>query len=50
MLKMLNDAMTVCDEVIRDSKKLRSKELRQFIEEYVNAQKEIIDDLRKKVN
>jgi hypothetical protein len=49
-MKIITDALALCEEVIRDCKKLRSKELRQLIEDYVNAQKEALEALRRKVN
>lgn len=49
-MKIITDALAACDEVIRDCKKLNSTQLRQFIEEYVKAQKETLEALRKKVN
>ena len=49
-MKLITDALALCDEVISDAKKLSSKELRQVIEEYVNAQKKALEALRKKVN
>jgi hypothetical protein len=49
-MKIIPDALALCDEVIRDSKKLSSQELRRFIEDYVLAQKKTLDALRKKVN
>lgn len=49
-MKNITEALALCEEVIRDCKKLRSRELRQLIEDYVNAQKEILEALRRKVN
>ena len=49
-MKLIIDALAQCDEVIKDSKKLSSKELRQVIEDYVDAQKKVLEALRKKVN
>jgi len=50
MTKSFSKAIALCDEVIRDSKKLNSKELRRFFEEYASTQKEVIEMLRKKFN
>ena len=50
IMKLITDALAACDEVIRDCNKLRSAELRQFIEEYVRAQKQTLEALRKKIN
>jgi hypothetical protein len=47
---LVSNAIRLCDEVIDDCKKLRSKELRQFFEEYANAQKEVLEALRNKLN
>jgi len=49
-MKIITDALALCDEVIRDCKKLRSQELRKMIEDYTKAQKEILEALRMKVN
>lgn len=49
-MKLITDALALCDEVINDSKKLSSKELRESIEEYVNVQKKALEALRKKTN
>jgi len=49
-MKLITDALAICEEVIRDSKKLSSEELRRFIEEYVKVQKKALEALRKKVN
>jgi hypothetical protein len=49
-MKIITDALALCEDVIRDCKKLRSKELRQLIEDYINAQKETLEALRRKVN
>jgi hypothetical protein len=49
-MKIVTAALAACDEVIRDSKKLSSAELRRFFEEYAKAQKEILEALRKRIN
>ena len=49
-MKLITDALALCDEIVSDSKKLNSKELRQFIEEYVDLQRKVLEALRKKVN
>jgi hypothetical protein len=49
-MKIITEALATCEEVISDCKILSSTELRRVIEEYVKAQKEALQALRKKVN
>jgi len=47
-MKIISNAIALCDELSGDSKKLRSKALRRGTEEYANAQKEALEAVRKK--
>jgi hypothetical protein len=48
-MTIISDAIALCDEVLGMARKLRSKELRQCLEEYARDQKEALEALRKMI-
>lgn len=49
-MKILADAESALKEVERDSNRLRSKELREAIQQHINEQREAIKALRRLYN
>lgn len=49
-MKILTDAESALKEVERDSNRLRSKELREAIQQHINEQREAIKALRRLYN
>ena len=47
-MKYISDVIELCDELSSAARKLRSEELRRAIQQYVDAQKEALEAVRKR--